>query len=76
MKKLIVSCRALAPLCLREGREKDAQKSLEYIPGTSWRGALAWIHTLVRPGEDREFQEFFVSGKVRYPHLLPADFSN
>lgn len=75
MKKIIVSCKALAPLCLRDGREKDSQETLPYIPGTSWRGSLAWAHTMARPGKDQEFQNLFLSGKAMYSNLLPADFS-
>lgn len=75
MRKIIVSCKALAPLCLRDGRKKDSQDTLNYIPGTSWRGSLAWTHTIACPGKDQEFQDLFLSGKAVYSNLLPAEFS-
>jgi CRISPR-associated protein Csx10 len=74
MKKIIISCTALAPLCLRDGRKKDSQDALPYIPGTSWRGSLAWAHTIACPGKDQEFQDLFLSGKAVYSNLLPANF--
>lgn len=75
MKKIIVRCKALAPLCLMDGRKKDSQDTLPYIPGTSWRGSLAWAHTIACPGKDQEFQDLFLSGKAMYSNLLPANFS-
>jgi len=74
MKKIIVSCNTLTPLCLRDGRKKDSQATLRFIPGTSWRGSLAWAHTIVCPGKDQEFQDFFLSRRVMYSNLLPANF--
>lgn len=75
MKKIIVSCKALTPLCLREDKKKDSQETIPYIPGTSWRGSLAWAHTIACPGKEQEFLDLFLSGKAVYSNLLPADFS-
>lgn len=74
MKEIILSCNALTPLCLGDGRKKDPLKTLEFIPGAAWRGALAWAHTMARPGKDQEFKDLFLSGKVTYSNLLPASF--
>lgn len=74
MKKIILSCRALSPITLRSGRSKDYQRTLHYIPGTIWRGALAQAHNLMRPGNDEELQHFFLNQRVIYGNLLPASF--
>lgn len=66
--------RTLSPLALRSSRQTSHVNSLDFIPGTVWRGALANLHQQYRPGKTDEFTDFFL-GKSCYGNLLPVDLS-
>jgi len=67
---------AQTPLSMRAGREREQAGTLSYIPGTVLLGALAFAHTVLRPGQHDEFAEFFLRGNVWFGNLYPANFEH
>lgn len=65
---------ALTPLALRKGRNPEKMETLNYIPGTVMRGALAEAHRILRPGKKEEFSSFFMAKRVLYGNLMPSTF--
>ena len=74
MRWIILAGEALTPLALRKGRNPENMETLNYIPGTVLRGALAEAHLNLRPGKKEEFRSFFLEQRVLYGNLMPATF--
>ena len=74
MKLYRLTATLKAPLMVRRARQSFASATLDYLPGSSLRGALA-AKFLRLPGspEDRQFRLLFIENPARCPNLLPAD---
>ena len=69
-----ISAKLMAPLSVQGSRKSDARQSLPYLPGTSFRGAVA--AKILRSGGDPESEEFktlFLNDPPCFPNLLPSD---
>lgn len=69
-----LTARLLSPLMVQENRQTNAPRGLDYLPGSSLRGALAAHH--LRSGgdpEDAAFRQIFLENPVRFPDLLPSN---
>ncbi|RMH46168.1 MAG: hypothetical protein D6694_03790, partial [Gammaproteobacteria bacterium] len=69
--KFIVNATAKTPLSFRSGRSDTDTATLPYIPGSALLGGLAHVHTLLRPGQTAQFEQFFLQG-ARFGNLYPA----
>jgi CRISPR-associated protein Csx10 len=73
--KLQLIVKACAPIALSASRA-NAQfaQGLDYIPGSTLRGALAAMYLGKNPGQphDETFRTLFLSHQVSYPDLLPT----
>ncbi len=69
--RLIVSSES--PLNLRVSRSIRSFETFRYIPGTTLLGAFASAHRKTCRDET-EFTRFFLSGKVFFSNLYPANF--
>lgn len=74
MKHFRLTGRLLAPLAIQQDRQSHAPASLDYLPGSSLRGALAahWRRLGGRV-EDPAFRILFLENPVKFPNLLPTD---
>lgn len=70
---LIVSSQS--PLSFRVSRSSASFETLKYIPGTALSGAFAAAHRKMRD-DANEFQRFFLSGKICFGNLYPANFQS
>jgi len=64
----------LAPLAIQRSRQGNAPGALPYLPGSSFRGALAAKY--LREGgspDDDEFRTLFIENPLFFPNLLPTD---
>ncbi|GIW92213.1 MAG: CRISPR-associated RAMP protein Csx10 [Pirellulaceae bacterium] len=62
-----------APLALKRDRQSDRSETVQSIPGTTLRGALAALYLQQHGEADPEFQRLFVqSGYCRFGPLDPA----
>ena len=69
----IIRAELLSPVCLTENRGVgNVIPSLDYIPGTTLRGALAarWLKLHGYPPNNK-FRELFLSGQASFPNLYP-----
>jgi CRISPR-associated Csx10 family RAMP protein len=69
-----ITATLLAPLSVQKTRQTNAPKALPYLPGSSFRGAMAAKY--LREGgspEDDAFRTLFINDPVAFPNLLPAD---
>ncbi|MDZ7360749.1 MAG: hypothetical protein ONB46_08495 [candidate division KSB1 bacterium] len=72
MTELTLILRACAPLALHRTRTKrQFVESLEYVPGSTVRGAFAALY-ISRFGVDADFKTIFLDDKVFFPDLWPA----
>lgn len=65
----------LAPLVIQRSRQNKAPQALPYLPGSTFRGAVAAKY--LREGgspEDEKFRNIFIENPVCFPNLLPADY--
>jgi CRISPR-associated Csx10 family RAMP protein len=72
--KTILNISADSPLNFRISPQRRAFETLKYIPGTSLLGAFADAHRKTRYNEEEEFSRFFLSGRIRFGNLYPANF--
>jgi CRISPR-associated protein Csx10 len=69
-----ITATLLAPLAVQRTRQTNAPQALPYLPGSTFRGAVAAKY--LREGgspEDESFRALFVDDPVSFPDLLPAD---
>ncbi len=65
--------RPLSPLALHQKRAGvQYVETLDYIPGTALRGALAEAYLVEHDRPDDTFQALFLSGQVQYGDLWPT----
>lgn len=76
MKRFALKVTTLSPLSIRADHSPGGAKVAPYIAGSALMGCLASAHRLLHSSKGSEFVEFFLSDKVRYPHLYPASFKN
>jgi CRISPR-associated protein Csx10 len=70
--ELTLILRACAPLALHRTRTKrQFVESLEYVPGSTVRGAFAALY-ISHFGVDADFKTIFLEDKVFFPDLWPA----
>lgn len=69
--RLTVSSKS--PLNFRVSRSTASFETLKYIPGTALLGAFVATHRKTRDDET-EFNRFFLSGKIGFGNLYPANF--
>lgn len=72
--------RTTAPVALLSSLSGNVNSALDYFPGTSLRGVLAFQFRASRDMNNRQnqelFYELFLSDKVRYCNLYPEGASN
>ncbi len=74
MKYYRMTAKLLSPLMIQGNRQSNTRESIEYLPGSTLRGALAAKFFLVQGGpEDDAFRSLFLDDPVCFPNLLPAD---
>lgn len=75
MIELSLTLEALSPLSLHRDRASaQFTPTLDYIPGSALRGALAgrYLQGDTTRAQDPDFQALFLNDQVQYPDLLPA----
>lgn len=67
------SARLLSPLMVQKNRQSNTSAGLPYLPGTTFRGALAGacLRYGINP-DGAGFQDVFLENPVFFPDLLPA----
>lgn len=71
MKNVLIGAKPLSSISLSMERQAKSPKTLDYIPGSSLRGALArrYLDTF---GRDGDFEELFLNKRVVFPNLYPS----
>lgn len=64
------------PLCFQRSRSRAVAETLTYIPGSSAVGGLAAAHRRLQREAAADFEDFFLSRKVRFSNLYPANFAH
>ena len=75
MVELSLTLETLSPLSLHRDRASaQFTPTLDYIPGSALRGALAsrYLQGDAARAQDADFQALFLADQVQYPDLLPA----
>ncbi len=74
MKQYHVKAKLLAPLMVQRSRQSNAPRGMDYLPGSTLRGALAdkYLRSGGAPG-DEDFRALFIDNPVYFPNLLPTD---
>ncbi|MCP4351101.1 MAG: CRISPR-associated RAMP protein Csx10 [Desulfobacterales bacterium] len=74
MKSYRIKAELLAPLVIRQNRQSNASQGVSYLPGSTFRGALAAKYLRMKGGpEDEKFRILFLDHPVCFPNLLPTD---
>ncbi len=76
MRELYIRLSAVSPLAIRSDHSPGGVSAANYIPGTTFAGALAAVHRLLRSEKTSEFEQWFLSGQILYPNLYPAIFDD
>lgn len=73
MNSYRLTARLLSPLIVQQERQSNAPASLDHLPGSTLRGALAAAYLRHGGGPDDDaFQRLFVERPVCFPDLLPS----
>lgn len=73
MNCYLISAKMLAPLLVQQHRQTHTPKTLEYLPGSSLRGALAGAYLRIGGNPKGSiFMDLFGLNGPLYPDLLPA----
>lgn len=75
MSTEMLTLKALSPLALHRHRASEQfSATLDYIPGSAVRGALADLYLAGEPkrAQEPEFQQLFISGNVLFSDFLPS----
>ncbi len=68
-----ISLRGISPLALHRTRAgRQFTETLDYVSGSTLRGALADAYLAQHNADDPDFKDLFISGKVSYPDLWPT----
>jgi len=76
VKHLQLELTALSPLAIRSDHAPGGAATAKVIPGSTLAGCLANVHRQLFSSKTEEFDELFLKGQVRYPHLYPANFND
>jgi CRISPR-associated protein Csx10 len=76
MEELYIQLNALSPLAIRSDHAPGGAATAGYISGTTFVGALAAAHRLLRPHDTSQFERWFLSEQILYPDLYPASFAD
>lgn len=76
MKQLYIRLNCISPLAIRSDHAPGGALGANYIPGTTFVGALAAVHRLLRPEKTDEFEQWFLSEHILYSNLYPAAFDD
>lgn len=76
MKYFSIELSAVSPLAIRSDHAPEEAKTASYIPGTTLLGGLAAAYRLLHPEKTSEFENLFLSSKISFPNLYPADFKD
>ncbi len=69
----LLSARLLAPLTVQKARQTFTPQSLEHLPGSTLRGALAGMYLRAAgDAQDDAFQALFGTDGPAFPDLLPS----
>ena len=74
MKRYAISATLKSPVIIQQNRQSDTSLSLDFIPGSTLRGALAAQY--IREGgtpDETEFKSLFLNNPVRFTDLLPTN---
>ncbi len=71
-----INMTARTPLAFRQGRDREQNGTLPYVPGSSLMGGLAHVHRLLRPDLKEEFSRFFLQERIRFSNCYPAHFQS
>ncbi len=74
MKYYKITAELLSPLMVQKNRQSSSPQTLQYLPGSTLRGAVAGQY--LRTGgnaEDEDFKTLFLRDAPAFPDLLPAD---
>jgi CRISPR-associated protein Csx10 len=75
MSRIRLCVEAVSPLAFgaRRGTTSNFVDTLDYIPGTTIRGAVASRYlSEIGPASDARFKETFIAGGLLFPNLYPA----
>lgn len=75
MEELYIELSARSPLAIRSDHAPGGAATAGYISGTTFIGALAAAHRLLRPHDTGDFERWFLSQQILYPNLYPASSS-
>lgn len=76
MQHLYIRLTTISPLAIRADHAPGGAVAANYIPCTTFVGALAAVHRLLRPDNIDEFRQWFLSGQILFPNLYPAIFDD
>lgn len=76
MQRLYIRLTALSPLAIRSDHAPGGAVTASYIPCTTFIGALAEVHRLLRSNDVDDFAQWFLRGQVLFPNLYPAIFDD
>jgi CRISPR-associated protein Csx10 len=76
MEELYIELSALSPLAIRSDHAPSGAATAGYISSTTFIGALAAAHRLLRPHDTGDFERWFLSEQILYPNLYPASFAD
>lgn len=76
MEELYIEINALSPLAIRSDHAPGGAATTSYISGTTFIGALAAAHRLLRPHDTSEFERCFLNEQILYSNLYPASFDD
>lgn len=71
MKEIRIVTKAVSPIIINEDRQSSNAVSLDYIPGSTLRGALAAAYLRNGSASDQAFKSLFLSN-FAIPNLFPA----
>ena len=79
MKQYLLTFETVTPLMIGERHTAQSNRSLQYIPGSSTLGGLAYAYLreqkLAPEEKDARFDRLFLSDRVYFGNLYPANFS-
>jgi len=71
--KIKIILQNISPLSIRADRDDDVINTRMYIPGHSFRGALAAHYLKLNSNTvDEKFKKYFVNGNIKYSPLYPS----
>jgi len=79
MKRYHVTLETVTPLMIGEGRTTQQRQSLQYLPGGTFLGGLAYAYLrgkhLAPEDKDASFDRLFLNEQIHFGNLYPANFT-